>query len=88
VNCSRYLDSTESAADNHDRKKAPALPRVGFHGSFFQFANQIVGQEHGVTQCLQRIGIRTEAGNDCEIHDRTTGNHQMIVGKHSSLTFQ
>src|SRR5262249_53206557 len=69
VDRSRNFNSAEPAPDDGDREQPPALDRIGFHRSFFELADQVVGQEDGITQGLQRIRVRAQTWNNAEIYD-------------------
>lgn len=76
---SRHLDPAEPAADDDEGQQGPSPFRIRLDLGTFELAGDVVAQQQGISQPLQREAMRGQAGHQVEMTRRSAGQHEVVV---------
>ena len=74
-----HFDAAEAPAHDDHREQAILKNGIGLHLGALEQADQVIAQQQGIADGLERPAVRGHAGNDVEIHGRAAGQHELIV---------
>ena len=81
------LHADQPAADDHEREQSAFAPRVGLHVGSLEALDDVVAEQEGVGEGLEREGV-LRTGDHFPVGHGPEGQDQMVVGQFAALPVQ